>query len=276
MAHGHIQWLIDQDIKFIFYPSIAYERLETPDANNHFNCPVVASYPENIKNNVEDLQKKNVDFLHPFLAMTDYKTFTEGLVRVFTAIEYGFSSIEIISAAKKAWKELEDFKHDIEHKGEEVIKWIKDTAPKTGDSSADEFLIARVINFANNAAKNFTDSDDAVNFYGLYLKALAIDPNNKTVLGNFKATLNNLAIELASRYFITGDGTVCVPLPYQRDSVCKLPDETLEDFAKIERLWKYRYTDEYKAYIYHKFLENGGDPAKLTLPTSPGGWIEPK
>ncbi|MBR6349081.1 MAG: 2-hydroxyacyl-CoA dehydratase [Lachnospiraceae bacterium] len=126
LAHGHIQWLIDQDIKFIFYPSIAYERLETPDANNHFNCPVVASYPENIKNNVEDLQKKNVDFLHPFLAMTDYKTFTEGLVRVFTAIEYGFSSIEIISAAKKAWKELEDFKHDIEQKGEEVIKWIKD------------------------------------------------------------------------------------------------------------------------------------------------------
>ena len=87
---------------------------------------------------------------------------------------------------------------------------------------------------------------------------------------------NRKAIELASRYFITGDGTVCVPLPYQRDSVCKLPDETLEDFAKIERLWKYRYTDEYKAYIYHKFLENGGDPAKLTLPTSPGGWIEPK
>ena len=56
----------------------------------------------------------------------------------------------------------------------DVIKWIKATAPKTGDSSADEFLIARVINFANNAAKNFTDSDDAVNFYGLYLKALAI------------------------------------------------------------------------------------------------------
>lgn len=87
---------------------------------------------------------------------------------------------------------------------------------------------------------------------------------------------NRKAIELASQYFITGDGTVCVPLPYQKNTVTKLPDETLEDFAKIERLWKYRYTDEYKAYIYDTFLKNGGDPAKLLLPTSPEGWIEPK
>lgn len=87
---------------------------------------------------------------------------------------------------------------------------------------------------------------------------------------------NRKAIELASQYFITGDGTVCVPLPYQKDTVTKLPDETLEDFAKIERLWKYSYSKEYKAYIYQKFLDNGGDPAKLLLPTSPEGWIEPK
>ena len=87
---------------------------------------------------------------------------------------------------------------------------------------------------------------------------------------------NRKAIEMASQYFITGDGTVCVPLPYRKETVTKLPDETLEDFAKIERLWKYRYTDEYKAYIYRKFLENGGDPEKLLLPTSPEGWIEPK
>lgn len=87
---------------------------------------------------------------------------------------------------------------------------------------------------------------------------------------------NRKAITLASQYYITGDGTVCVPLPYQRDSVTKLPDETLEDFAKIKRLWKYSYTEEYKAYIYRTFLKNGGDPKKLLLPTSPEGWIEPK
>lgn len=91
-----------------------------------------------------------------------------------------------------------------------------------------------------------------------------------------KKEANRTAIELSSQYFITGDGTVCVPLPYKKESVYTLPDETTEDFAKIERLWKYTYTEEYKAYIYNKFLENGGNPEKLFLPTSPEGWIEPK
>ena len=124
LAHGHVQWLINEGINFIFYPSIAYERNETPDANNNYNCPVVGSYPENIANNVEDLKSANVRFLHPFLAMTDYNTFAEGLVRVFTTTEFGFSAPEVIAAAKKAWAELLASKRDIEKKGEEVIKWL--------------------------------------------------------------------------------------------------------------------------------------------------------
>ena len=91
-----------------------------------------------------------------------------------------------------------------------------------------------------------------------------------------KKEANRRAIEIASQYYITGDGTVCVPLPYRADAVYKLPDETLEDFAKIRRLWKYDYTEDYKAYIYDTFLKNGGDPARLQIPTAPGGWIEPK
>ena len=87
---------------------------------------------------------------------------------------------------------------------------------------------------------------------------------------------NRTAVALSSQYFITGDGTVCVPLPYKKETVYKLPDETVEDFAKIRRLWKYEYTPEYQDYIYRTFLENGGDEISLLLPTSPGGWIEPK
>ena len=130
ITHGHIQWLINNGIKTIFYPSIAYERNETPDANNHYNCPVVMSYPENIKNNVEDLEKENVKFIHPFLAMTDYRVFTEGLIRVFTSLEFGFSATEIQLASKKAWAELLKSKKDIEEKGEEVIKWIEENNRK--------------------------------------------------------------------------------------------------------------------------------------------------
>ena len=47
IAHGHIMWLIEQGIDFIFYPSVAYERKEVEGANNHYNCPIVASYSEN-------------------------------------------------------------------------------------------------------------------------------------------------------------------------------------------------------------------------------------
>ena len=127
ISHGHVQWLINVGIKTIFYPCIAYERNETPDSNNHYNCPMVQSYPENIKNNVEDLVNKNVKFIHPFLAMTDYRIFTEGLVRVFATEEYGFSATEVIAASKKGWAELEQAKKDIQAKGEEVIKWLNET-----------------------------------------------------------------------------------------------------------------------------------------------------
>ena len=55
LTHGHIAWLIHQNVDFIFYPAIPYERNEFPDANNHYNCPIVTSYSENIKNNVDEI-----------------------------------------------------------------------------------------------------------------------------------------------------------------------------------------------------------------------------
>lgn len=91
-----------------------------------------------------------------------------------------------------------------------------------------------------------------------------------------RRSANRRAIELASRYFITGDGTVCVPLPYNKETVAALPDETVEDFEKIKRVWRYTYTEEYKNYIFDKFIEHGGASEKLMLPSSRFGWIEPK
>lgn len=84
------------------------------------------------------------------------------------------------------------------------------------------------------------------------------------------------AVEIAGQHFVTGDGTVCIPLPYDRKTVYKLPDETVEDFEKIKRIWRYVYPKEYKDYIYDTFLKNGGSPEKLVLPSSRYGWIEPK
>ena len=84
IAHGHVTWLIRNGIDFIFYPCIPYERNETPDANNHYNCPIVTSYAENIKNNVEELNDNSIKFMNPFMALTNEGTITSRLVEEFS------------------------------------------------------------------------------------------------------------------------------------------------------------------------------------------------
>ena len=62
LAHGHVTWLIRQGIDYIFYPCIPYERTEVENANNHYNCPIVTSYGENIKNNIEELRDTSITY----------------------------------------------------------------------------------------------------------------------------------------------------------------------------------------------------------------------
>ena len=55
LAHGHVTWLLRHGVKFIFYPCIPV--LSAPSSrkpSNHYNCPIVTSYAENIKNNVDE------------------------------------------------------------------------------------------------------------------------------------------------------------------------------------------------------------------------------
>ena len=84
---------------------------------------------------------------------------------------------------------------------------------------------------------------------------------------------NRTAIALADEYYISSNGTVAVPLPYQKGAVTQLPDETCEDFAKISRLWGYDYTDEYKQKLYDKYLQMSGDGEKPNLPIDHIGFI---
>ena len=121
LAHGHIQWLINNNIKFIFYPSLFYERNEFKEAGNHFNCPIVTSYSENIKNNVEDLKLKNIDFRNPFIAFDSPEDIYPRLIEALPEIEPD----EIIHAVFIAWDEQAKARRDAEKKGEETLKWIK-------------------------------------------------------------------------------------------------------------------------------------------------------
>lgn len=127
LAHGHVAWLINQGLKFIFYPCIPYERNEAPDANNHFNCPIVTSYAENIKNNVEEIKSKNIDFMNPFLALTDFEAAKNELVKVFTSKYSDMTSEEVENAAREGWNELEAVRVDMQKKGEETIEYLNQT-----------------------------------------------------------------------------------------------------------------------------------------------------
>ena len=123
LAHGHVTWLIRNGVKFIFYPCIPYERNEFPDAVNHYNCPIVTSYAENIKNNVDELSDPSITFRNPFLAFTSEDILTNRLVEEFQDIP----AAEVKVAAHKAWEELAAVHTDIQKKGEKTLQYLKET-----------------------------------------------------------------------------------------------------------------------------------------------------
>ncbi len=123
LAHGHVTWLIRNGVKFIFYPCIPYERNEFPDAVNHYNCPIVTSYAENIKNNVDELNDPSITFRNPFMAFTSEEILTSRLVEEFPDIP----AAEVKAAAHKAWDELSAVHLDVQKKGEETLRYLKET-----------------------------------------------------------------------------------------------------------------------------------------------------
>ena len=121
LAHGHISWLIKQGIDFIFYPALFYERNETPEANNHYNCPIVTSYSENIKNNVEEIGEKKVRFYNPFLSFANLDTAVKTLQNAFPDLP----AQQVEQAARLGWAEMQAAHEDMHKKGEEVLAWME-------------------------------------------------------------------------------------------------------------------------------------------------------
>ncbi|MDE6617697.1 MAG: 2-hydroxyacyl-CoA dehydratase [Clostridiales bacterium] len=121
IAHGHIQSLIDAGVKFIFYPCLPYERKEDEHADNHYNCPVVGSYPEVIRLNMRDEFKANdVQFAAPFLPIATPARMTARLKQEFPNI----SGRLIARAVKKAYIEQTEFNDWSRRRGEEIVKLL--------------------------------------------------------------------------------------------------------------------------------------------------------
>lgn len=124
LSHGHVIWLINQGIKDIFYPCVPYEQNEIKDASNHYNCPIVTSYAENIKNNMEELHTHAINFMNPFIALDNKKALAEQLY-VCLSKHYSVTKQEITSALNFAYLEATESRNDVKKKGEEALQWIE-------------------------------------------------------------------------------------------------------------------------------------------------------
>ena len=129
LSHGHVEWLIAQGIKTIFHPCIFFEHRETENAQNHYNCPIVVSYAENIKNNMESITTENVRYIQPFMAFTSEQSVTHKMIRVCAA-EWNIAPSEVKAAVHAAWTEQLAAKEDVRHEGERLIAQMKDEGKK--------------------------------------------------------------------------------------------------------------------------------------------------
>ncbi|WP_428421620.1 acyl-CoA dehydratase activase-related protein [Paraeggerthella hominis] len=134
MSHGHIMNLLDKRPDFIWFPCSKWERQEDQGAGNHFNCPIVASYSEALRLNVDDLRTSGVPFLNPWLPYDQKEHLKK---RLFVELVETHPELmgtagaptqaEVDAAVEAAWAEDEAFKRDIRAKGEETLAWMEQT-----------------------------------------------------------------------------------------------------------------------------------------------------
>jgi predicted CoA-substrate-specific enzyme activase len=128
LVHGHIMSLVDRGVKFIFYPCIPLEKKEQMEADNHYNCPIVTSYGEVIRTNMDVLKEKDIIYMNPFLSLDNKDVLKKRLHEELKMFK--LSKKEIDSAVEKAWDEQESCRQDIKDRGEEVIDYLRSTGIK--------------------------------------------------------------------------------------------------------------------------------------------------
>lgn len=126
LIHGHIESLLDKGVDFIFMPCESYN-LDEHDSTNHYNCPVVAYYPELLKANNERLNGEN--FLMPYIDLNMFEPTVKTLERTFK--RYKLSKKQIRSALKEGFARLEKYHFDVRAKGSEILETAKKQGKQT-------------------------------------------------------------------------------------------------------------------------------------------------
>lgn len=120
LMHGHIESLLKKGVKRIFYPCMTYNfNEETGD--NHYNCPVVAYYPELLYSNMKVLHAPDVEFLYPYFDLSNRRAFTCKAAQYFRKQFPDLSSGEIRRAIEAAYAAHAQNHADIRAKGDEAI-----------------------------------------------------------------------------------------------------------------------------------------------------------
>ena len=117
LMHGHIESLLDKGVDFIFMPCESYN-IDEHYSTNHYNCPVVAYYPELLKANNERLNEKN--FKMPYIDLNMRQNAVKKLRRELS--EYRFSKGRIAAALDEGFKRLEDYHRDIKNEGKRILE----------------------------------------------------------------------------------------------------------------------------------------------------------
>lgn len=116
LVHGHILKLINEKIPTIFYPCLSYN-IDEGKGDNHFNCPVVAYYPQTIENNVQAIE--TINFLSPFISIDNAQVLEQKLLLILK--DYKIKKKEMANAVKKAYQEYENYLNDIRKKANIII-----------------------------------------------------------------------------------------------------------------------------------------------------------
>ena len=135
LSHGHVMNLLQKDVDFIWMPCAKWERQEDAGAGNHFNCPIVASYSEALRLNIDELRDSPIAFLNPWLPYDKKEHLKK---RLLFELSDHFQQVigrhgtlptkaEIDEAVEAAWAEDLAFKADMRRKGEETLDWMERT-----------------------------------------------------------------------------------------------------------------------------------------------------
>ncbi|MDR0855821.1 MAG: acyl-CoA dehydratase activase-related protein, partial [Clostridiales bacterium] len=123
LAHGHIAALVESGVRFIFYPCLPYERIEDTGADNHYNCPIVGTYPEVIRINMREVFGADVRLLAPFIPYENAKRLQKRLRQELPEIP----ERELKAALAAAYAEDGVFKTDVRNEGARCVRLLEQT-----------------------------------------------------------------------------------------------------------------------------------------------------